>query len=150
MISSINYNVTVLGWGYGAENLKIGELAELTNVTKRTIDYYTTIGLLEAERSASNYRYYDHSSIERLTFIEKYKANGLSLDEIKKKMLEKDAEEIDVQELRLKIKGLEQDVSDILANFDKNDPKSRADMKKQISHESLSLIQTLLLLVNWI
>jgi MerR family transcriptional regulator, copper efflux regulator len=63
-------------------------------------------------------------------------------------MLEKDAEEIDVQELRLKIKGLEQDVSDILANFDKNDPKSRADMKKQISNESLSLIQTLLLLVN--
>lgn len=63
-------------------------------------------------------------------------------------MLEKDAEEIDVQELRLKIKGLEQDVSDILANFDKNDPKSRADMKKQISHESLSLIQTLLLLVK--
>ncbi|MBZ5750905.1 MULTISPECIES: MerR family transcriptional regulator [Metabacillus] len=126
----------------------MGELAELTNVTKRTIDYYTTMGLLKAERSASNYRYYDHSSIERLTFIEKCKANGLSLDEIKKKMLEKDAEEIDVQELRLKIKGLEQDVSDILANFDKNDPKSRADMKKQISNESLSLIQTLLLLVN--
>jgi DNA-binding transcriptional MerR regulator len=106
------------------------------------------MGLLKAERSASNYRYYDFSSIERLTFIEKCKASGLSLDEIKKKMLEKDAEEIDVQELRLKIKGLEQDVSDILANFDKNDPKSRADMKKQISHESLSLIQTLLLLVK--
>ena len=103
---------------------------------------------MKAERSASNYRYYDRSSIERLTFIEKCKASGLSLDEIKKKMLEKDAEEIDVQELRLKIKGLEQDVSDILANFDKNDPKSRADMKKQISNESLSLIQTLLLLVN--
>lgn len=136
-------------WEYGAENLKIGELAELTNVTKRTIDYYTSIGLLKAERSASNYRYYDQSSIERLTFIEQCKASGLSLDEIKKKILEKDAEEIDVQELRLKIKGLERDVSDILANIDKNDPKSREDMKKQVSHESLSLIQTLLLLVNW-
>jgi MerR family transcriptional regulator, copper efflux regulator len=120
----------------------------MTNVTKRTIDYYTTIGLLKAERSASNYRYYNQSSIERLNFIEKCKAEGFTLDEIKKKILEKDAEEIDVHELRLKIKGLEKDVSDILANIDKNDPKSQEDMKKQISHESLSLIQSLLLLIN--
>ncbi|QNF30917.1 MULTISPECIES: MerR family transcriptional regulator [Metabacillus] len=126
----------------------MGELAGITNVTKRTIDYYTTIGLLKAERSASNYRYYDQSAIERLHYIEKCKAEGMSLDKIKKEMLEKDAEEIDVHELRLRIRGLENDVSEILTHLDRNDPKSQEEMKKQISHESLSLIQTLLLLIN--
>jgi MerR family transcriptional regulator, copper efflux regulator len=128
--------------------LKIGELAELTQVTKRTIDYYTTIGLLKAERSPSNYRYYDHSSIEKLNFIEKCKKENMSLEEIKLKLLEKDAEEIDVLELRLKIKGLEKDVSQVLANLDKNDQTAQEYVKKNISKESLSLIQTLLLLIN--
>lgn len=134
-------------WGeyVGNVKLKIGQLAEITNVTKRTIDYYTTIGLLKAERSPSNYRYYDHSSIEKLDFIEKCKEENMSLDDIKKKLLEKDAEEIDVLELRLKIKGLEKELSTILA---KNDNENHEYVKKHVSHESLSLIQTLLLLLN--
>lgn len=72
----------------------------------------------------------------------------MSLEDIKSKLLEKDAEEIDVQDLRLKIKGLESDVSKLLANFDKNDPNAQESIKKSISQESLSLIQTLLLLLN--
>ncbi|MBT2727648.1 MerR family transcriptional regulator [Bacillus sp. ISL-75] len=125
--------------------MKIGELAERANVTKRTIDYYTNLGLLKVERSTSNYRYYDQSSIERLNFIEQCKKDHMSLDEIKKMILEKDAEEIDVLELRLKIKGLEQDVSEVLAQ---SDLKNIEYIKKNISHESLSLIQTLLLILN--
>jgi DNA-binding transcriptional MerR regulator len=134
-------------WGeyVGNVKLKIGQLAEITNVTKRTIDYYTTIGLLKAERSPSNYRYYDHSSIEKLNFIEKCKEENMSLEDIKKKLLEKDVEEIDVLELRLKIKGLEKELSTILA---KNDNENHEYVKKHVSHESLSLIQTLLLLLN--
>ncbi|MCM3653727.1 hypothetical protein M3184_18165 [Metabacillus litoralis] len=72
----------------------------------------------------------------------------MSLDEIKKEIIEKEAEEIDVLELRLKIKGLEKDVSEILAQLDKNDLKNHEYVKKNISNESLSLIQTLLLLLN--
>ncbi|MFE8697239.1 MerR family transcriptional regulator [Cytobacillus sp. FJAT-53684] len=126
----------------------MGELADIANITKRTIDHYTNLGLLKAKRSTSNYRYYDHSSIERLSFIEQCKKEGLSLVEIKKMLLEKDAEEIDVLELRLKIKGLEKDVTDVLAHLDKSDLKKIELVKKNISHESLSLIQTLLLLLN--
>ncbi|WP_322090982.1 MerR family transcriptional regulator [Cytobacillus massiliigabonensis] len=132
----------------GNAKLKIGELAEITNVTKRTIDHYTNLGLLKAERSSSNYRYYDHSSIERLNFIEQCKKEGMPLVEIRKKILEKDAEEIDIQELRLKMKGLEKDVSEVLASLDKGDIQKLEFVKKNISHESLSLIQTLLLLLN--
>ena len=103
---------------------------------------------MKVERSTSNYRYYDQSSIERLHFIEQCKKDGMSLDEIKKMILEKDAEEVDVLELRLKIKGLEKDVSEVLAQLDKSDLKNLEYVKKNISHESLSLIQTLLLLLN--
>ena len=131
----------------GTEKLKIGELAEITGVTKRTIDYYTTLGLLKAERSSSNYRYYDSSAIEQLRFIEECKANGMTLEGIKKKIIAT-AEEIDVLELRLKIKGLEKEVSEVLAQLDKNDLENQDFVKKHISNESLSLIQALLLLIN--
>ncbi|WP_338780426.1 MerR family transcriptional regulator [Metabacillus sp. FJAT-52054] len=123
-------------------------MAERCDVTKRTIDYYTNLGLLKAERSPSNYRYYNYSSIERLNYIEECKADGMHLIDIKKRLLEKDAEEIDVLELRLKISGLEKDVSEVLAHLDKNDKTSLESIKKNLSHESLSLIQTLLVLLN--
>jgi len=104
--------------------------------------------LLKAERSASNYRYYDHSSIERINFIEKRKKEGLSLDEIKKEIIENYSEEIDVLELRLKMKDLEKEVSDILALLEKSDQKKHGELKGKISHESMSLIQTLLLFLS--
>jgi MerR family transcriptional regulator, copper efflux regulator len=137
--------VTVWRDSIGTGKLKIGELAEMANVTKRTIDHYTNLGLLKVERSPSNYRYYDQSAIERLHFIEQCKKDGMSLDEIKDRVVEKDAEEIDVLELRLKIQGLEKEVSEVLAHLDQHDLKS---VKKNVSNESLSLIQTLLLLIN--
>ncbi|WP_353050702.1 MerR family transcriptional regulator [Cytobacillus kochii] len=140
-------------WRYhvGNEKLKIGELAERVNLTKRTIDHYTNLGLLEAERSPSNYRYYDVSAIERLHLIEKWKSDGMSLVDIKKKLDEKDvqeAEEIDVRELRIKINGLKDDVSEVLAHLNKTDVTSQEYIKKNVSSESMSLIQTLLLLLK--
>ncbi|KAA9022506.1 MerR family transcriptional regulator [Niallia endozanthoxylica] len=143
-----NHNVIVWRFYIGAEKLKIGELAEIANVTKRTIDHYTNLGLLKVERSSSNYRYYDYSAIERLRFIEQCKKDGMSLEEIRKMILEEDAEEVDILELRLKIKGLEKDVSEILAHLEKNDLKNYEYVKKNVSHESLSLIHALLLLIN--
>ncbi|WP_299092471.1 MerR family transcriptional regulator [uncultured Metabacillus sp.] len=113
-------------------------------MTKRTIDYYTNLGLLEVERSPSNYRYYDMSAVERLHFIEKCKKDGMSLEQIKKRLIDENAEEIDVLELRLKIKELESDVTKVLAQLDHN----QEYVKKNISRESLSLIQSLLLLLN--
>lgn len=128
--------------------LKIGELAEKANVTRRTIDYYTNIGLLQAERSPSNYRYYDYSAIERLNFIEECKHAGLSLDDVKRKLNERDAEEIDVLDLRLKIKGLEKEVSNVVAQLENKNNIELKSLRKKISNESLSLIQTLLLLIK--
>ena len=50
----------------GNEKLRIGELAAITNVSKRTIDYYTNFGLLKAHRTPSNYRYYEREAIEKI------------------------------------------------------------------------------------
>ncbi|WP_321202439.1 hypothetical protein [Bacillus sp. CRN 9] len=75
----------------------------------------------------------------------------MSLVDIKKKLLDKDvheAEEIDVRELRLKINGLKEDVSEVLAHLNKSDAGSQEYIKKNVSSESMSLIQTLLLLLK--
>ncbi|MCM3690324.1 MerR family transcriptional regulator [Neobacillus niacini] len=55
-------------------------------VSKRTIDYYTSIGLLSAERSKSNYRIYSDESLRDLKFIEDCKSLHYPLDEIKRKL----------------------------------------------------------------
>jgi len=138
-----------LGGRYiGTEKLKIGELAQKTGITKRTIDYYTNIGLLEAERSVSNYRYYDPTMIDRLYFIEQRKQEGLSLGEIQQALSITSYEEIDVQMLRLKMQDLEHDVSSLLVQMNNQDNKNIQSIKKNVSPESIALMQSLLLLIN--
>ena len=137
--------------GYvGNETLKIGELAEMANVTKRTVDYYTNLGLLKAERSASNYRYYSVGELERLRRIEGYKRDNLSLEDIKE-LLKKDKEATSAIEekglqLKNKMDGLNEELQEFISLIEK-DGKSELLLKKQISRESMALIQSLLVLL---
>ncbi|MBD8522021.1 MerR family transcriptional regulator [Lysinibacillus sp. FSL R7-0073] len=126
----------------------MGELAEKTGITKRTIDYYTNIGLLVAERSATNYRYYDPFMIERLQYIEQRKQQGLSLVEIQHELNITPYEEIDVQMLRLKMQDLEHDVASLLEQMNQQDDKKIETIKKNVSPESIALMQSLLLLIH--
>ncbi|MEH7179606.1 MerR family transcriptional regulator [Neobacillus vireti] len=64
----------------------MGELAEIAMVSKRTIDYYTSLGLLNAERSKSNYRIYSEETLKDLKFIEECKSLHFPLEEIKRKL----------------------------------------------------------------
>lgn len=106
------------------------------------------MGLLEAERSASNYRYYAPTMIDRLQYIEQRKQDGLSLEEIQAELHIKPYEEIDVQTIRLKMQNLEHDVATLLAQLDKKNQKDIQSIKKNVSTESIALIQSLLLLIN--
>ena len=64
--------------------MRIGELAERSGVSAKTIRYYEDIGVLAApERTASGYRDFDHSALDRLAFIRGAQAVGLSLGEIR-------------------------------------------------------------------
>lgn len=122
----------------------------MANVTKRTVDYYTNLGLLKAERSASNYRYYSVGELERLRRIEGYKRENLSLEDIKE-ILKKDKEAasaIEEKGLQLKNKmgGLNEELQEFISLIEK-DGKSELLLKKQISRESMALIQSLLVLL---
>lgn len=63
--------------------LRIGELAGQLGLNPKTIRYYEAIGLLPApRRTAAGYRLYQTEDRERLAFIRKAQAVGLTLDEI--------------------------------------------------------------------
>jgi MerR family copper efflux transcriptional regulator len=72
--------------------MKIGELAERSGVTTKTIRYYESIDLLaEPERTSSGYREYGEEAAERLRFIRDAQSSGLSLSEIQSVLELKDA-----------------------------------------------------------
>ncbi len=62
---------------------KIGEVAELLDVTVRTIRYYEEEGLVEPLRSEGGTRFYTDRQIVRLRAILLMAANGFSLDVIR-------------------------------------------------------------------
>lgn len=62
----------------------IGEACEATGLSARTIRYYEELGLLpEVRRKSGGRRAYADHELERLRFIRRLKALGLSLAEIK-------------------------------------------------------------------
>ncbi|MEY9973731.1 MerR family copper efflux transcriptional regulator [Lysinibacillus sp. RC46] len=81
--------------------------------------------------------------IERLHIIEQRKQQGLSLIEIQHE-LNTSHEEIDVQLLRVKM----QDVTSLLEQINKQDNKYIEKIKKNVSPESIALMQSLFLLIH--
>jgi len=62
---------------------RIGELAQLANISNDTLRYYEKHGLLTpANRSDSGYRLYNNDSVEQIKFIQRAKYVGFSLREI--------------------------------------------------------------------
>src|SRR5918995_1184943 len=65
--------------------LRIGELADQTGLTIKTIRYYEKRGLLEQPpRTEGGYRLYGPEEVARLRFVQRGKLLGLTLEEIKK------------------------------------------------------------------
>ncbi|MEE1106991.1 MAG: MerR family transcriptional regulator [Macrococcus canis] len=124
---------------FGKDSLKIGELAKLAGVTNRTVDYYTNLGLLEFNRSESNYRYYSRAMVDRIKEIEQLKQEGMHLNEIKNKFTSHEV--IDIQDLRLKINQLEHDIKHIAQSEDITEARS-------LAKKDLALIKALLLFIQ--
>src|SRR5580704_3283843 len=67
------------------EKLRIGEVAELTGTTPRTIRYYEEIGLLPGtdDRPQGQHRYYTEADVERVQEIVRLRdLLGLSLEQL--------------------------------------------------------------------
>jgi len=58
--------------------MKIGELAEQTGVSVRSLRYYEEQGLLHSRRSAGGHRHYDEEGVSRVAYLQRLYAAGLS------------------------------------------------------------------------
>ncbi|MFD8385078.1 MerR family transcriptional regulator [Streptomyces sp. NPDC059679] len=58
--------------------MRIGELAARAGVSVRSLRYYEEQGLLTSTRSASGQRHYTDDEVERVRFIQRLYAAGLS------------------------------------------------------------------------
>lgn len=64
--------------------LRIGALASRAGVSRRTVDFYTGLGLLApVGRSAGNFRLYQPTDVHRIAAIRRLEAQGIRLDEIR-------------------------------------------------------------------
>lgn len=126
---------------------RIGELAEIAKVSKRTIDYYTNLGLLEAKRSESNYRYYTKEALETLQFIDRCKQMRISLDEIKEllknKYNEKECMFEKIQSVSNHIKMLEAELTQLMPLIEALDETEKNVLVTTLSHHTSPLYQTL-------
>ncbi|WP_410983139.1 MerR family transcriptional regulator [Bacillus cereus] len=133
---------------------RIGQLAHLAHVSKRTIDYYTNLGILKAERSQSNYRYYDETAFETLQFIEKCKEMHMPLCEIKERIEERKKllginEHVSkqVSEVTNHIHQLEAELTQLKSLLDGLTDSQREKISKSLSGQTTTLLQTLVLLL---
>lgn len=132
---------------------RIGELASITNLSKRTIDYYTHLGLLTTLRSQSNYRYYSEDTLDRLKLIQLFKAEKLSLDEIRERLIHLDERQVSaadalqkIQEISKKLSVMENDLLELKPLLSTLDDKQRKSFTRQVSLQFTSLFHTLILL----
>jgi len=64
--------------------MRIGELAEVTGTTAKTLRFYEDRGLLPAaDRAPNGYRDYAEDAVARLDFIRRGRAAGLTLAQIR-------------------------------------------------------------------
>lgn len=83
-VCDIIYTTYAGGVGIGKELMHIGEVAKLSGLSNRTVDYYTNCGLLPVERSQANYRLYNAAVLQTLERIRLLKKQRMSIAEIKK------------------------------------------------------------------
>ncbi|WP_409251288.1 MerR family transcriptional regulator [Bacillus sp. SCS-153A] len=131
---------------------KIGELADISKVSKRTIDYYTRIGLLECTRSSSNYRYYDNSALENLKLIEQCQRMHMTLEEIKHRLKLKKSNSIDyhafekqVDHIKDEMNHLNGEIKDILQVANELNEEEKKRVLSRISPQAAALLQSLVM-----
>lgn len=64
------------------QSYTIHEIAELSGVSIRTLQYYDQIGLMSPGREENNYRFYTHEDVDRLQQILLYRHMGVKLKSI--------------------------------------------------------------------
>ncbi|MBP3961340.1 MULTISPECIES: MerR family transcriptional regulator [Paenibacillus] len=134
---------------------RIGELSKLAGVSSRTIDFYTSMGLIEPERrSAKNYRLYSDETLNRLKRIVQLKKDKYTLDEIKANMAgwRKVSTEEQVSgrlmELQLHLEQLQREVQEIEPVLNQLKPQQAKQVFKRLVPQTAACVEALMLLIN--
>ncbi|RRJ67659.1 MerR family transcriptional regulator [Paenibacillus oralis] len=130
-------------------------MAKAANVSERTIDYYTKLGLISPEkRTQKNYRLYSAETLTRLERINQMKQEKYTLEEIREKLEQWDrvTHEEQVSEklssLELHLQQLEREVKELeplISNLQPN------QVKRAFAHlmpQSLACMEALRFLIN--
>jgi len=138
-----------------AKLYKIGELASLADVSTRTIDYYTKLGLLEPEqRSDTNYRLYSDETLARLKRIESMKKDKYTLEEIKanlrqwSKISRDDTVTDKLTSLQLHIEALVKEAKEIGPLIQQLKPNQLKKLYKILTQPTAACIEALLYLLG--
>lgn len=110
------------------------------------------MGLLKAERSESNYRFYSEEALQQLKWINYYKQQHFPLEKIKEKItaLNENAGEYSetLQKVEMQLNTLEKDVLDLKPLLQQ---LNREQLKLAVKHmpaERATLLHSLLLIIG--
>ena len=127
----------------------------MAGVSARTVEYYTTIGLITpAGRSSGNYRLYNDETLKRLRRIEYLKAQKLTLEEIRRQFSDLDRISADEQlnmkltKLQTHLTKLEQEVKELEPVLDRLKPQQAKRLFRTLTPQTAACIEALLLLLG--
>jgi MerR family copper efflux transcriptional regulator len=134
---------------------KIGELARLSEVSPRTIDYYTKMGLIDPEsRSETNYRLYSDETLTRLKRIESMKREKYSLEEIKAslklwtKVSHNEIVTDKLTSIQLHLQQLQKEAQEIRPIIEQLKPSQMKKLNQVLTPHTIACIEALLLLLG--
>lgn len=132
---------------------RVGELAKLSGISQRTIDYYTQLGLIHPiKRADNNYRYYNDETIHRLKRIESMKQEKFSLEEIKASLdrvdrITGEASVADkLTDLQLHMQQLLKEVKEIEPMLEQMKPNQAKNLYTLITPVGMACLEALLIL----
>ncbi|MFC5451713.1 MerR family transcriptional regulator [Paenibacillus aestuarii] len=134
---------------------KIGELAKLADVSPRTIDYYTKLGLIEPEkRSDKNYRLYSDETFNRLKRIETMKNEKYTLEEIKanlqqlNKVTHDDTVKEKLTSIQLHLEQVAKEAKELGPIMQQLKPNQLKKLYKLLTHPTTACIEALIVLLG--
>ncbi|WP_453997411.1 MerR family transcriptional regulator [Bacillus nitroreducens] len=133
----------------------MGELAKEANVSKRTIDYYTQLGILTPERSGSNYRFYGREAVETLHLVAQYKEQNFPLLEIKEKVelfhtnrIEQEKVLKYTQNLSKRMEYLETELKEMKPILESLSAEQQKSVRNNMSTQGMALAKLITVLFN--
>lgn len=111
--------------------MKVKDVAKITGLSRRTLQYYDEIDLMRPSRSVLNYRLYTEEDLDRLWQIQVYKEMGFQLSEIRRLLKVNDEQKAwllnkKLQHINVKISDLEREYNFIKKIRDNGIPERMA------------------------